>query len=1041
MGVLAAAAASASASVDTVHADVAAAAASSDVPAPDDCDVSDHEQHRPRRRSSGAESTLAPLPTFVPTKVFPRDSFSFSISSASANAAFGGSSAAHATTGSGVHDSSSLHADLQVQTANYETILRHFNLRKLNSGQASIYTPRYAPEHSVPARSGASGSSTRHIGAGGRSPLKRHARLSLHRSLKQARHQAFNAFVACLYGLRHPIAPTSAAYRFKDALLFCVYCFQLLYLPFAPTYLASHSASSPTATLSMIRINVALEVVYLLEVASAFNTCVYVQSHGSVQLVSSRSEIARQYLRGSFLPDVLSALPLESLMRLTSSGGKALIVASPALYHVANALRVLQWPNFVRTARSAWVLQSVTFYQEHCWLYQGPHCAIARVVTRMLTLFVLTLHYCTCGWHAIVMRDDSTALSLIATYLRDARRVIACMTGSGSSDSVWAASERAHEDALAIALLLVGVLLFAYVLGRIAVVLATRHWSTSHGAYERQKLMLAPKMHKLQLPQELQDRIHRYYEHLWREYDATSEDITGFTRDLTRPLALEVGLCRYMNLVVCVPFWSDCSPDFVSAVVLSLRVRVYLPDDYVVRKSEIGTEFFMIHRGVGEVTGYHRETTRVANGAAFGEVALLLNCKRATSVRALTYMEICVLQRAPFLDIVARYHSDRRRVVTRMLQRGFESNEHPQLWQEVLLRRAHAHDSDESKTHSASTGLAGADKPEEPILTATKAAEILADAIDLIGSGGNHHLVTSPPPSVHEGLLRWSTADPSSREHCHLRKQRTRPQSTSSCSSAGKFLEAHASLPHSQSVQVEQGTTASVQLPPAGATMTEGSSETTTDKESHPQQHQSEPVPPHGHTPVDEHLELLRSLAAAVARMEDKLGRVEKRVSQIELSSPPPLVRSGSIDDALIAVTVPSLSRREDFEPGDLSVPGGRAAGTTGHSTSRHVSVFDNAAGSRYESLMLERPRRAFSLDVDGKQHLTTFHMQQQWLRSGHAHASSSGDVSRTVRDDVAAHNEQTSSSFRLQPRRRSKSTLADQLWRINSTNNLHQLE
>uniref|UniRef100_K3WXR4 Cyclic nucleotide-binding domain-containing protein n=1 Tax=Globisporangium ultimum (strain ATCC 200006 / CBS 805.95 / DAOM BR144) TaxID=431595 RepID=K3WXR4_GLOUD len=216
---------------------------------------------------------------------------------------------------------------------------------------------------------------------------------------------------------------------------------------------------------------------------------------------------------------------------------------------------------------------------------------------KMLTLTAIIAHYCACGWHYIVFdvvfteREDSVTSSLVAAYLSDTMHVLLNMIGNGKASGV------AAKDGYSIILLLIGILHFAYVIDNISMLIATANYSPGV-EYERKMQALVSKMDRMELPHELQGCIHQYHEHLWKEYDTTIGGIIEFTHDLTRPLALEVGLCRYMNLVVRVPFWSDCNPGFMSAVVLNLHPRVYLPDDYVARKGEIGTEFFMIHRGV-----------------------------------------------------------------------------------------------------------------------------------------------------------------------------------------------------------------------------------------------------------------------------------------------------------------------------------------------------------------------------------------------------------------------------------------------------------
>lgn len=1016
-------------------------------------ELCEHEQ-RHRRRSSGAESTLAPLPVFLPTKVLPRGN-SFGVSFAVGNNVFS-DSASTSLSGSVIQDASSLQMDLQAQTANYETILRHFNLRKLPTEHAMI-KPHSAVDYShhplasMRVRSTASSGSPRHVvSSRAYSPSSRHTpRFSLYRSLKNLKRNAFGSMVSWLRSLHRPMAPTGTTTKLKDFALFWVYCFQLLYLPFAPTYLTSaHEAP-------MMHINVVLELIYLADMLATFNTAVYTSNHGSLQLISSRKDIAKRYLKDDFALDLLSALPLETVAWLssathlaTSSQRRALVLSCPALFHIGNMLRFIRWRNFVHAAQCVWITQVARFLELKCRLVWGVYCVLVRTAAKMFVLSLVMAHYSACLWHAIVRSQDTSdsssndlnhqssspalsSSSIAATYFSDARYVLLIMVGSGSEIG------NPFKDAFAIVLLLTGVLFFSFVVGNISMLITTANYS-SRVEYERKKQALVSKMAKLQLPHELQERIYRYYEHLWTEYDATHEDITDFTRDLTRPLALEVGLCRYMNLVVRVPFWTDCSPDFVSAVVLNLRVLVFLPDDFIVRKGEIGTEFFMIHRGVGELASFHRETVRLTNGASFGEVALLLNCKRATSVRALTYMEICVLPRKPFQEILARYHNDRRRVILRILRRGLESSEHPQLWQEVLLRKAHEQGEkgdggDTKRSFSQAAGELNEQKtPVESSeeMTASQGAEILADAMDFMTISSRETASTSS--SVSEGLLRWGASDPQSYDSRRNRTQRAQGgQSTSSCSSISRRHDRNPAQPQ-QAASMRSPTTS---VAPAQDTSTESLSVAVGDHESAPDaQHDDEHTSDmNDHQTPNEQLELLRSLTVLMVRMEEKLTRVEAKVAQLEKHDSRPLNRSGSIGKALIAVTVPSYSATsEDFDAAPSS-------------SSRHVSPEQTAAQFAHirtatvfdGAVSLENSRRAFSLDVDTKQNLSHFHQHRSLQPSAHSSAIDSSLVNGREDASVLAQSHQGqrhSASFRLQPRRKSKSTLADQLWCKNSS-------
>ncbi|KAJ0393343.1 hypothetical protein P43SY_007104 [Pythium insidiosum] len=151
------------------------------------------------------------------------------------------------------------------------------------------------------------------------------------------------------------------------------------------------------------------------------------------------------------------------------------------------------------------------------------------------------------------------------------------------------------QDVFAAIAVLIGSIVLAVVFGHVAILVSNFNANTT--SYQRKMESVFAVMSKLQLPAPLRERIHQYYEHLWREYESLDGEVVKFSRELSHTLGLEVVLYKYMDLVMHVPFWRECSPDFQKQLMLHLHVRVYLPDDYVIRRGEVGDEFYMINRG------------------------------------------------------------------------------------------------------------------------------------------------------------------------------------------------------------------------------------------------------------------------------------------------------------------------------------------------------------------------------------------------------------------------------------------------------------
>lgn len=147
--------------------------------------------------------------------------------------------------------------------------------------------------------------------------------------------------------------------------------------------------------------------------------------------------------------------------------------------------------------------------------------------------------------------------------------------------------------------MIVGSIVLAVVFGHVAILVSNFNANTT--SYQRKMEEVFAMTAKLQLPAPLRERIHEYYEHLWHEYECLDGEIVQFSKELSHTLGLEVVLFKYMEVVMHVPFWKDCTPDFQKQLMLRLDVRVYLPNDFIMREGEVDVEFYMVNRGHCEI--------------------------------------------------------------------------------------------------------------------------------------------------------------------------------------------------------------------------------------------------------------------------------------------------------------------------------------------------------------------------------------------------------------------------------------------------------
>ncbi|KAI8094683.1 hypothetical protein BDF21DRAFT_355471 [Thamnidium elegans] len=122
------------------------------------------------------------------------------------------------------------------------------------------------------------------------------------------------------------------------------------------------------------------------------------------------------------------------------------------------------------------------------------------------------------------------------------------------------------------------------------------------------------------------------------------------------------------NFLQKIPYLQDCPEEFLHLISLKVEPRHYAPNDLILRKGEQGKELFFIISGTAEVANIDTAISdplipiaRLTAGDYFGDIAVLLNAPRATDVRAVTAVELFVLKKSDFIDVISRFPALQKR--------------------------------------------------------------------------------------------------------------------------------------------------------------------------------------------------------------------------------------------------------------------------------------------------------------------------------------------------------------------------------------------
>ncbi|XP_068674268.1 cyclic nucleotide-gated channel rod photoreceptor subunit alpha-like [Montipora foliosa] len=368
-------------------------------------------------------------------------------------------------------------------------------------------------------------------------------------------------------------------------------------------------------------------------------------------LVNNTSLIRRSYLRGLFVLDLLTILPLDFLafgVKTYTDSHETL-----ALLRLNRILRVHRLVSYFGSRENE--LRSNT--------------TLIRAI-KYTAIGTITIHLMACVWYSLACHNFGSGISAcdeqswaikLSTgvetvsvgkrYILSLYWATATATGTGYGD-IHAVT--LGEKWFSIFSMLVGIgLFFGLILGRMTSMLT--NLDSGRARYIHHLRVIKDHMTDINISSDVCSRVIAYYEYLWTHNRGVSG--VGIFDDLPLSFQAELSLIINRNVLEKAPLFRGLNPGLKRMLSLVIHPVHFMPNQIIANKGDIGHHLFYIHRGRAEILCENNDEVLVTltEGQLFGEVSMVHSLPRSASVRAATPCVVFLLDRGDLKKVLRHY--------------------------------------------------------------------------------------------------------------------------------------------------------------------------------------------------------------------------------------------------------------------------------------------------------------------------------------------------------------------------------------------------
>ncbi|XP_070566365.1 uncharacterized protein [Ptychodera flava] len=411
-------------------------------------------------------------------------------------------------------------------------------------------------------------------------------------------------------------------------------------------------------------INYALDMICYIDMYLKFHTAFYNENN---VLVTHPLSTAKHYLKTNFLFDLMACFPTELIAFCIFGSFTGYAIHVYTVVRLNRLLGVYRLPlafnylesgvehetEFIREVKFLFYLLMFIHLLACLWFINACPPIFAADPTeddfsgRIQTNYHMCLNT---SWAFKYADHNTTAESIAGQY------IVSLYWASATCASVGYGDIHAFnvgEMVIALLSMIVGIVFFGYIIASVAASLANA--DAQRARYQEKLTAIKSFMKDQDMDYELRQRVVSFYEYLWMRTKGVDPD--SLFDGLPLSLKADVTLSLYQEIINQVPLFQNTEIGFQKMLSMCIKPTMYLAKEYIVRKHDIGSEMFFIHRGVVEVVSEDGAIVfdTMQAGRFFGEISLVFSVPRTASIRAQNNCDLFVLTKDDLDRVLTHY--------------------------------------------------------------------------------------------------------------------------------------------------------------------------------------------------------------------------------------------------------------------------------------------------------------------------------------------------------------------------------------------------